>query len=435
MKDLMYILTQSDVAAYLYFAYLPDRTASFSGLFGDWSAIEENLRKAKDSSLELLVEAGVKLLKRVFRETIAGTSKKHVLPLSGGLDSRAILGGLLDNVDASQIHAVTFGSPGAWDFEFGQQVARAAGVHCETFNLMAKGWKWNANELLETAKETESPVLVFTAAVNHGIARRFGTEFVYWSGFMGNPLDGDHLLKKDSTSWEEAVEHFNVKNRFAKSFKLTPPNFAPENCLPRTPFTDPSLVCYDDQIGFGIRQQCMVRPLILPRGYDYRTPFLHPEWVSFMLGAPRRYRENRRLYKEILRKAYPRLFSVPVKSNYGLPLGMPTYAIKAQRGFLKAKSVARRLIPRIPWGLEPQTNYIDFNQGLRERADLKELVYENLQNLQRRHVVNWLDLESLWNRHQRRQANYADALTLLTSLEIYIRAGESSVEPMKERLQ
>lgn len=421
----MYILTEPDFPTYLYFGYVPDSTTKFSDLFDQWPRIEEDLRSAKESSPKLLVQEGVRLLRRVFKDTIAGTLQNHVLPLSGGLDSRAILCGLLESVDPYQIQTVTFGSPGAWDFEIGKQVACAAGVRRELLDLTAESWKWDTNKLVETAKQTERPVRVFAANVNRAIADRFGTKCVYWSGFMGNPLDGDHLFKEDSVSWEQAKEHFVVKNRFANSLNLTPLNFKPENCLPAAPFTDPSLVCYDDQIDFGIRQQCMVRHLILPPGYEYRTPFLHPEWVSFILSAPRRYRENRWLYKEILKTAYPRLFSLPIKINYGLPLDAPSYTVGARRAVLKAKTLGRRLFPTMPWGVDPHVNYIDFNQGLRERKDIKALVYENLQDLKKRNIIGWLDLDSIWNRHQRKQANHADALILLASLEINIKAAEA----------
>ena len=67
---------------------------------------------------------------------------------------------------------------------------------------------------------------------------------------------------------------------------------------------------------------------------------------------------------------------------------------------------------------------IDFDWGLRERDDLKTLVYENIQDLKRRGVVDWLDIDGIWSRHQRKQANHANALTLLASLEINLKVKE-----------
>lgn len=420
----MYVLTESDISTYLHFGYLPDPAIRFLDLFNEWPKIEVNLRIEKESPPKLLVEQGVTLLRKVFRDIVAGTLENHILALSGGIDSRAILGGLLENVDPHQIQTVTFGSPGTRDFELGKQVARSAGVHWQPLDLSAESWKWETKRLLGTAMLTERPVWAFDACVNRSIVDRFGTKHIYWSGFMGNPLDGDHLFKVDSASWEDAKRRFVVKNTFSKSLKLTPPNFAPDSCLPAAPFTDPSLICFDEQIDFGIRQYCMVRHTILPTGYEYRTPFLHPEWVSFILGIPRRYRVDRWLYKEILRTAYPRLFSLPLKTNFGLPLGAPMYAVTVARAVLQAKNRARRLLPTLPWGVRLHANYIDFNEGLRKRNDLKNVVYENLQDMKKRNIVPWLDMNAIWLHHQQRDANHADALTLLASLEIYLKAQE-----------
>lgn len=74
--------------------------------------------------------------------------------------------------------------------------------------------------------------------------------------------------------------------------------------------------------------------------------------------------------------------------------------------------------------MSPGINYIDFDRGLRERKDLKQVVYENIKDLKKRGILDWIDMDSIWQRHQRKQGNHADALTLLTSLEINLKALE-----------
>lgn len=70
-------------------------------------------------------------------------------------------------------------------------------------------------------------------------------------------------------------------------------------------------------------------------------------------------------------------------------------------------------------------NYIDFDRGLRERADLKAVVYENIKALKKRQIVDWIDVDAIWHSHQRMEGNYADALTLLASLEINLKQTNS----------
>lgn len=372
-----------------------------------------------------LIESGVNRLQQAFRNTLNGTdvAQRHILPLSGGLDSRAILGGLLENVESTQIQAVTFGTPGAWDYDIGRQVARAAGVRCESVDLTAEDWQWNTGDLVRTAARMKRPVWIFDAHVNRQIPERFGGEEVYWSGFMGDPLAGSHLPKEDSATWKQAQERFAERNQFADSVTLRPPGFAPSSCLPAAPFIDSDRLCYDEQLDFTIRQQCRIRHIVMPADYVYQTPFLDPEWSSFILNVARKYRERQSLYREVLKCAYPELMSMPAKTNAGLPLNAAPWRRAARVGGLRLRSAASRIVPWLKRGTSPGVNYIDFDRGLRQRNDLKQVVHENLQDLKRRHIVDWIDIDDIWQRHQSEASDAADALLLLASLEIQIKAG------------
>ena len=64
------------------------------------------------------------------------------------------------------------------------------------------------------------------------------------------------------------------------------------------------------------------------------------------------------------------------------------------------------------------TNYIDFNLALRKKEHFKSLIYNNLQELNHRNIVNWVDIDKLWDDHLSYAKNYGNALTLLASLEM-----------------
>ncbi|MHA1712912.1 MAG: hypothetical protein ACTSW4_02545 [Candidatus Ranarchaeia archaeon] len=95
-----------------------------------------------------------------------------------------------------------------------------------------------------------------------------------------------------------------------------------------------------------------------------------------------------------------------------------------RRNVLRACAAARRFLPWLDWGVWPNINYIDFDRGLRERPDLKAVVYASVQDLKSRRIVDWLDIDDIWQRHQSGRHNHADALTLLASLEINLKAQE-----------
>ncbi|MEO0271932.1 MAG: asparagine synthase-related protein [candidate division WOR-3 bacterium] len=411
------------VNAYLHFGYLPDPEADLSALLGEINNSGFVNLSASSVNENELVAIGVDCLKKAFGEAIreAGIERTHVIPLSGGLDSRAILCGLIENVDRSRIKAVTFGSPGTLDYEIGRMVAIVAGVEHQSIDLTSTEWKWSIEGLTSTAVQTEGPIWLFDAYVNRHMAEWFGKNCVYWSGFMGDPLAGSHLLARDSSSWSEARTRFTQRNQFCRRVRLSRADFDAEMFLPDLPFASPTLLSYDEQIDFSIRQQCWIKKIVLPKGYDYRTPFLQPRWVHFILGVPRYCRERQRLYKRILRVAYPEIFSLPTKANLGLPLGASWYSVKARKLGMRLNSFLARAL-RIRRA-SPFVNYIDFDWALRERKDLKTLVYEEILALKKRKILNWIDIETLWEAHQKGRGDFADALTLLASLEINLKAG------------
>ena len=347
-----------------------------------------------------------------------------MVPLSGGLDSRAILAGLLEHISPASIHTYTFGTPGTYDFDIGNLVAASAGTrHC-AFDLSQ--YSYTLDNLLDISRRVDGRTVLFQHAPVSMLHGEYGkSPVVFWVGFMGDPLSGSHLLSSESETWEQAKARFVVRNRFAQSNDLTRSGFKPEEQLPLTPPLDSQDLCYDDQIDFGVRQECYVKPLVLLSGYEYCTPFLHAEWTNFILGVPRRYRERQFLYKEVLKTAYPKLFSLPTKNTYGLPLTASRWRQCLHRESLRARAIAKRSILWAKRSISPGSNYIDFDRGLRERWDLKAVVYENIQDLRKRRIIDWIDVDAIWNRHQRGQGNHADGLTLLASLEINLKTGQS----------
>ena len=410
------------ISTFLHFGYLPSPDVRLPVWLVDRSDRQRRPGDADRVDLSSWIAEGVGVLKRVFQDSVGGPAMAHVVPLSGGLDSRAILGGLLENLETREIRAVTFGSPGTWDYEIGRDVARAASVRWEAIDLSSEDWRWEIAPLVKTAKRLERPIGLFDTHVNHQVPERFGAGNVYWSGFMGDPLSGSHLPHRDSATWGEAQEHFVRGNRFCRSVDLLPPDFEPRRCLPPSPLSGGEDLCYDEQLDFAVRQQCLIRHIVFPKGYEYRTPFLHPAWVSFILSVPRRYREGQYLYEEILKAAYARLFALPAKNNLGLPLNAAPWRKGARLLGLGARGLARRIAPSLFCSISPGLNYIDFDRDIRRRPDLRATIGASLQDLRRRGLVDWINLESIWQRHQHGQGNHADALMLLASLEIHLKA-------------
>lgn len=406
------MIIDEKILKYLYFGYVPRK------LF-DLARYKVG-NKINNLGEDELIDLGIKKLNSVFNNISDNT---HIIPLSGGLDSRAILAALIDKGFKNRIVAVTFGTPGTLDYEIGNFIAKKAEVKHHSFDLTKI--KITQDGLLKTVKEEGAAwTWLFDSYYNRLAYNNFGHDVYYWTGFLGGELVGSHLQREDSINWNVALYHFCRKNNFSRSIRLIPVNYSPIRNLPKNPLLDLGIMGYDEQLDLAIRQKYYIEPLLLAPGYKYKIPFLNPGWVKFNLNIPRKYRYHQYLYKEILKKAYPDLFSLPTKTNLGLALEAPKWQRELRRFKIRARSALNKFIPGGPWGVNPMINYIDFDRGLRERKDLKTVVYENIQDLKNRKIVEWIDIDTIWKRHQSKKINHADALILLASLEINLKAEE-----------
>jgi hypothetical protein len=408
------------LSAFLYYGYIPHIPQDINEQ--DWlTTKEESTVISKPVTEAFLINEGVQKLKQLFTHSDKGL---QVILLSGGLDSRAILGGLIESGFRDQLVTVTFGVPGTWDYRIGRLVAQHANVRHYNFDLRDIVIKQEALE--ETARKLNQWMWLFDAFFIRQLYEQFGTEPTYWSGFMGDPLSGSHVTKQPSQSWQIALQRFARRNKFCRSLDLRMPGFDPTSVLPQSPICDPCQLGYDDQLDFFLRQFGYIKQIVLPNRYNTRTPFLRPEWTDFVLNLPHHLRYNQYLYKKILYRTYPDLFSLPTKTNYGLPICSPTAAVWLRRQFSRAYSGLRRHIYPQFWSIHPAENYIDFDRQIRENDHLKKLIYINIKSLKERLKATWIDLDVLWHRHQLGQANNGRVLTLLASLEIYLKLGETT---------
>lgn len=414
------------IRAYLHYAYLPDRNADPTRLPQGSYLLKSESSCATQCDFAASVKQGARILKRTLAGAIAAHSGDplHVLPLSGGLDSRVLLGGLLENLDSSQILAVTFGTPGTLDFDIGRLVARACSVRSEAVDLTSEDWSWSMSGLQQCAAACTRPGWVFDRYVMGEILTRTGPLAAYWSGF-GAPLTGGHCSGAGPDTWAEAVSSFAEIERFAKSVSLTPPEYDPTADLPSQPLVDRSVLRYDEQLFFATRMWDCTRYSNMPDGYRWCAPFLDAQMVDFMFSCPPAWRADRMLYKEIVQEAYPRLSSLPTKTNSGLPLGAPNWRVRSRRATRRTReALVRRtgLARRFP----PQgTNYVDWDEALRNRSDLKSVVLGCLDGLNERGVASdiGIPLETMWTDHQLRRKDLWRELLLLASLGIDLQCG------------
>ncbi|MBI9089204.1 MAG: hypothetical protein JEZ12_08310 [Desulfobacterium sp.] len=419
-----------NISSFLYYGYLPKWNMDFeSNIFpnNDLKEIRKTIQannECKDESI--LIDKGIKALKASF--TDANGKGKNIVPLSGGLDSRTILAGLIDAGLKDSIITVTFGTPGTWDYELGSSLAQELGLCHETIDLTKI--RIEEKHLLETARNSSAWTFLIDGYFNSLICKRYGKDATYWSGFMGDNIAGSHLPASESLNWSKAKCTFLGWNRFVRSTSLFPPGFNPEKSLPPSPLIDGMIISYDDALDFFIRQQNCIKPTLITNGYRYKTPFISFEWVKFILTIPRYYRENNYIYNKIIMKAYPEIISFPAKNAYGGRIGISKTVFRSRhilstiRNKVAFLNDSKMKLLDVVWDhlkIYQAINYIDFDFAIRNRPGFKSLVFKNINDLKHRKILNWLDLDHIWLNHQNKNANHGKALMLLTALEINLK--------------
>lgn len=382
----------------------------------------ERRKKTPHDKSALLAE-GARLWTDVCRKTAEDASHPLLLPLSAGLDSRAVLAGLRGC--GADVHTVTYGLPGAFDYDIAPHVARCADVTNEQLDL--KDVRITRRGLLDLARRAEHPSLLIDMLFNHQIAASHGRNFSYVNGFVGDALAGNNLKIARGFQWTEATRAFAQWHRSSRTVTLTNPDMDPVAALPAAPFVDPALLPSIQQLDYAVRQQMLVRPIVCPPDVEVFTPFLDPEWCVFMLGLPEALRKNRAFFIELFQKSYPQLFSLPTTASGGLSLGASDTEIRRYRKRLRRGRRMRARLNRVfPKVRVPPANrawqYLDFRTLLREDSDLYELFAESLARLDEQRVVPWIDASALLRAHRAHEADHFKALNVLFNLELLLDA-------------
>src|SRR5690606_13344802 len=193
----------------------------------------------------------------------------HVVPISGGLDSRAILATLLEFVSADKIATYTFGTPGTYDYEIGKLVAKKIGTNHTQFSF--NDYVFSTEKEIEVSKRIDHQTFLFHHPPIEKIENMFKNDFI-WSGYILDVLAGSYYSSGESDFILAKKNTFD-KDSFNKSIILSKPNtnihlnYEPPNLL-----LDPEILSYKEQITLVNRQLKNTAPHILYKGFTYKIP-------------------------------------------------------------------------------------------------------------------------------------------------------------------
>ena len=285
------------VKQYLSFGFLPDTRLASAYLH---ELFDDTPRSESVDASKLLIE--------IVEESTAGASDVAI-PLSGGRDSRALLGAALEIFPARHIHCITSGSAGSVDVEGARAVCRTAGVPHRIVDPDTLAWDLNAltNDMkLRIAGKAGIPPIdgmhIFSA-----LAALIPPEMPVLSGYLGIVAVGKHL------GGIEEEGHDTVVTRFLKQNRGVIEDRDP------SAFTDflhsherlrqcwPGLTSFD-LLDFGFRQRLRIRSSVTGSFARPIRVFEDRRWIGHWFSRPLGERVDFRKYDELLAVAFPLVF-------------------------------------------------------------------------------------------------------------------------------
>ena len=344
---------------------------------------------------------------------------KQVVPISGGIDSRAILATLLKFTDVSNIETYTFGTPGTYDYDIGNFIAKKIGTKHNSFSF--ENYKFTNSKEISVSKRIGHQTFLY----HHPPLEKldlFYRESNIWSGYILDWLAGSYLPVNSEYDLTRAKRNVLSSGEFVKSIKLCNSSLDEiEELMSIENLIDPTLLSYEEQLQIQNHLVKYTGPHILYNNFKYKIPALDQNFYLFYLALDNDKRRNQSFYKYFLQKEFPEFFKMPIKALNGLPLIHNKFIYNCRRVRNKAISKINNIHPTF---LNPHLNYMDFNEGIRKREDLNQVVYNNIKDLIDRKILEELEIERIYQSHMKRKRNHADALMILSSLEIHLKAGK-----------
>jgi len=363
-----------------------------------------------------LIEEGIKKYTEAFEKNFV-PGRLNVVPLSGGIDSRTVLAFLLRFTDSSNIASYTFGIPGSYDYEIGKLVADKLGIKHKAYSL--KDYEFTLDKEIDFAERTLNQIVLFQHAPVDEIVKSFG-DAVFWAGFMGGRAPGSYVSKAGSENIEQAKKYFFHNSTFVRSTDLV--NVKEHKLYSLLEMPDEKVpLSIDEQIDFLNRQLKYIFLSVSWQGVQWKTPYTYKSLFDFWLSVPDQLRKGTKLYTKIILKEFPDIFSIKNKVYLGLPFNPPKWKFFYKR---VVNRVRKEVNKRRKILFDPGLNYIDYATGIRKRPDLKNLIKSSIDDLKKRHILDYVNIDKLWSDHISGKSDYSDALLILTSLEIHLKAGK-----------
>ncbi len=420
-----------DVADYFRLALVPDLDTAENWLEGLREAAEA-ARAARHESPEYLFKA---LLPAIIDTGMKKVERSAILiPLTGGLDSRGLLGAALQTAPRQNVSAVTFAGHSTADLRVASEAAQRAGVKHHIAN--PNDLDWRLEDVVREAARNFS--LSNTCCTESGLRasilvdRYTTTDTVILSGFFGDAITGGHLpfANEKATGTERLIRFFLEANQ-GQGIDLIRSSYDEQRIrdlcrrLLRTwtawrhfPGASPY-----DILDFGVRQGLRIRGNVPGDKRATLTPYTDPAWMGFWLRSPLPYRIEQSYYRHALKSAFPDIFE-DLKGGGAWHPPRSAYARIARRRLRKAlHKYARPSAPRPPW----TPKFIKERGDPRLNASLERLYRKATESFDQRGVFQDWSASAALERFLQGDVRHYNGVHAAVSAEVNILAGNIPV--------
>lgn len=399
---------------YLKIGYVPWNAT----LFKDISLFDNENRQLKDIFLDLPeYEHNIDTLKNITLESIEDRYKSntsHIVPLSGGMDSRIVLAALLEFTEARNIHTYTFGMTGAYDYEIPNRIAKKMGTKHTNFN--SNDTLYTIEGLIRAAMASDGNTEVFHPLVLNRVADHYNSEATYWSGFAGDLVGGafgDKLAgenpKQQLINYEKRGIHFledTIKD------ELLYPYIAGGEVMEG--YVSESEACFWEN-----HVKRYTGHHIFRNDMKIEAPLIDTRLLKFFFTLPEYERMNKKLFNESFPSMFPKVFSVPT-TDYGYKYSKRAFLEPLRKAKFYSKAIGWRIAPNL--FTHPNAAYIDMQHAINERSDVRSCIDELLADLAKRDLVDNKRMFSFLSDHRNGHRNYTKDIINLASLEVILKA-------------
>lgn len=360
--------SRDDIQAFLAFGYNPWDQEQNIFIQGSNYSLTNELSNLPLSELKSRLTF---LLLRRTETILKGSNHNFVVPLSGGLDSRAFLSLILKYVPAEKVKTYTYGTKGTLDFEIGNQLAKKVGTKHLSLPITANSYNKDHMEIANKFIHGKNLLFLHPPMIE---ALEFIGSGVVLSGAMIDVMFGRHKYCTEQNSFKSNIEDFIEANSiddtdFMYRYKLECSRKSENDFV-----LIPSNHGYGQSLDLSLRQANIIYK---QQTYDsVRTEYMFDEKISsFALSLPTKMIKNQRLYRETLFDINKKLMSLPMKTE-GLSGGYIKPNIYNHIRY-KSRRVLGKLFESLS-GVDLRTNYLNWSDMIDRNSYVQSLFKEGM---------------------------------------------------------